>query len=66
MNARHYAALEAAIQTWADDACCEDGWPDLITGELTISHMAKAAANVIDACTESQTFAKREGFVREV
>lgn len=66
MNARHYAELEAVIQQWADDACCESEWPDVIVGDFTVRHMAKAAAQVIDACAESQVYAKREGFVKDI
>lgn len=66
MNAKHYADLEDVIQKWADNACCENEWPDFITGDATIHHMTKEASQVLDACVESQTYALREGFVKTV
>jgi len=64
MSVHHqlYAGLQTTIQKWADGQCEKDTWPDFWMGEDTIQHMTNAAMAVLEACVESQAYAKREGY----
>jgi hypothetical protein len=54
MNARLYAALEQAIDTWMEKAADDTSWPDFHVGARTVEFMSKAARAVFDACVEAQ------------
>lgn len=63
MNAKAYADLEQRIQDWMDAWCEAEEWPEVIIGNETVANMATAARVVLDACVESQRYAKQEGYV---
>ena len=62
MNAKHYAALEAAIQKWLDTT---EGVDDLqvVIGDRTVEMMATAARSVFDAMEDSLAHADRNGLM---
>ena len=61
MQTRLFFDLEKAIVQWADENSRRYDWPDIILGNQTLFHMAKAAESVFDAISESQAYGKREG-----
>ena len=57
------ASLEETVQAWIDESCMDEAaWPpNLVIGEYTAFHMAKAAYSVLCAMDDAQTYGEREG-----